>query len=219
MKDDRRARAERRRFLREMALASAGLLAAGCAGAEVAKAPEPYRTSTPFRALASPQAPAAQIPETADGSITLEEFLQFSSLLTGVENLDPALGQVYLQALLAGGGEGPGLAEVFSAASSGSGQLPGDIDVLSETGFFAQEGFGSLADQIITMWYTGVYMDGEEPRVATFVDALAWKVLHFTKPPTICGEFGFWSREPLVGISPQIQYTPAPAPAGNGGGE
>jgi hypothetical protein len=77
---------------------------------------------------------------------------------------------------------------------------------------------GKLADQIITLWYTGVYKVGEEEKVATFVDALAWKVLHFTKPLTICGEFGFWSREPQVEISPSIQYTPVPTQAGGGGG-
>jgi hypothetical protein len=212
----------RRRFLREMAAAGAGLFAAaagvGCAANVIAQEPAAYRTSTPYRALASPQAPQEGTAEpVAEGSISLEEFLQFSSLLTGVANLDPALGRIYLSALQAGGAEGPSLAEVYSAASSESGALPGDVQALSGAGFFDQEGQAGLADQIINMWYSGVYMLDDEPQVATFVDALAWKVLHFTKPPTICGEFGFWAQEPLVELSPTIQFTPAPTQPGEGG--
>ena len=182
--------------------------------------PPAYRTATPFRAIQSPQAPAAQAGAVAaEGSISLEEFLQFSSLLTGVDNLDPNLGRVYLQALRSDGGEGPTLADVYGAASSGSGPLPQDISQLSSAGFFDQGDFGSVADRIISMWYTGTYNNGEEDVVVTFVDALAWKVLHFTKPPTICGQVGFWSREPQAQISPDIQYTPVPTqPAGSGSG-
>jgi hypothetical protein len=224
-------RMARRRFLRGMGAVGAGLLAAACAADEIAQAPAAYRTPTAFRALASPQV-VAEVPSGAEdtagaatgeetpvpeGSISLEEFLQFSSLLTGVDDLDPALGRIYLEALQAGGGpDGPSLAEVYAAASSGSGPAPGDIEALSGTGFFEQEGLGSTADQIITMWYTGVYMLDDEEHVATYVDALAWKVLHFTKPPTICGQFGFWAREPRVELSPVIQFTPVPTQPGEG---
>ena len=210
---------DRRRFLRGMMVAGAGLLAA-CAGAEIATEPALYATPTPFRALESPQAPGNQPEEEIpEGSIGLSDFLAFSSLLTGVSNLDPNLGRIYLEALREGGGSGgPSLADVYGAASSGSGPLPQDIDALSSAGFFDQEGFGEVADQILEMWYTGVYTIGEEQFVATFVDALAWKVLHFTKPLTICGQFGFWSTEPQVELSPAAQYTPAPTPAGGGGG-
>ena len=87
----------RRRFLRGMAAAGAGLLAA-CAAGEIAQEPAPYRTATPFQALKSPQAPSIPASgDAAEGSISLEEFLQLSSLLTGVDNLDPALGSIYLE--------------------------------------------------------------------------------------------------------------------------
>lgn len=203
----------RRRFLRGMALGGAGFLAA-CAAGEIAQAPTPYKTPTPFRNVASPQAPIAETAQPVEGSISLEEFLEFSSLLTGVDNLDPALGQIYLNALMAGGGSGPTVADAYGAASSGS--MPQDVQDLTDQGFFDQEGIGDLANQIILMWYTGIYtLDGED-HVATFVDALAWKALHFTKPLTICGEFGFWANAPNVQISPSVEYTPVPTEEGGG---
>ena len=210
-------RMSRRHFLRGMVTAGAGLLTA-CAAGDIAQGPAAYRTATPFRALKSPEAPVDQTQEApAEGSISLQEFLEFSSLLTGVTDLDPALGRIYLEALQSGTPQGPTLADVYGAASSGSGTLPQDLEALSGAGFFDQDGIGSVADQIITMWYTGVYKVGDEERVATFVDALAWKVLHFTKPLTICAQFGFWATEPQVELSPAIQYTPAPTPSGGGG--
>lgn len=198
---------------------AAGLLVS-CVAGEVAQEEAPYRTPTPFRALQSPQAPAdGTAAPAAEGSISLDEFMQFSSLLTGVDNLDPNLGRIYLDALQSSTQQGPTLAEVYGAASSGS-NPPQDVEALGSAGFFDQEGVGALADQIITMWYTGVYQIGDEVRVATFVDALAWKVLTFTKPLTICAQFGFWAEEPQADISPTIQYTPVPTQpsAGSGGG-
>ncbi len=212
-------RINRRRFLRGALIGGAGLLVS-CAADEIAQQPPGYRTATPFRALASPQAPGDQTAEEVpEGMIGLEEFLQFSSLLTGVDNLDPNLGRVYLQALASGEQQGPTLAEVYGAASSGSGPLPQDVDALAGAGFFDQEGYGALADQIINMWYSGVATVGEETVVVTFVDALAWKVLHFTKPLTICAQFGFWAEQPQADLLPAIQYTPVPTlPAETGGG-
>lgn len=203
-------RLTRRRFLRGMLASVAGVLAA-CASGEPVRDMGAYRTATPFRAIASPQAPQDETATpAAAGEVSLEQFLQFSSLLTGVDQLDPVLGQVYLNALQSGEGAASNLSRAFSAASSGSGPLPQDLEALSSQGFFDQEGMGELTDQIILLWYTGVYQQDGEDRVATFVDALAWKVLHFTKPLTICAHFGFWSEEPNAQISPDFQYTPAP---------
>jgi hypothetical protein len=208
-----RRRISRRQFIRGMAtVVGAGLLAA-CGPRSISGADTPFRTATPVRELPRPlgsQAPTATgMPE---GTITLDQFLALSSQLTGVENLDPGLGQIYLMALESGTQGSSSLADVYAAASSGSNQ-PQDVDALQAGGFFDQQGVGELADSIIEMWYTGVYqLDGED-HVATFVDALAWKVLHFTKPPTICGHYGFWAEEPVANISPSVQYTPGPTPA------
>jgi len=222
------ARINRRRFLKTIAVVSAGLLTA-CASAEQSGAPAPFRTPTTARALASPVVPvtggqgeagAATQPVqsgSANEIMTLEQFMQFSSLLTGVDNLNPELGKVYLQALQSGASGGSALLGAYTAASSGSNTLPEDAEMLAQSGFFEQEGMSELAVQIADMWYSGVYQTNGEGQVATYVDALAWKVLHFTKAPTICGAFAFWATEPDVQLSPTVEYTPAPTPEGEGG--
>jgi hypothetical protein len=217
----------RRRFLHSLTALSAGLLAA-CAGREIAGEPTPFRTQAPARLVdikrvpitgstdeTAPQASATPAsPGGAAGeAMTLEQFMEFSRLLTGVDKLDPALGQIYLGALRAGAGSGSALASAYSAASSGSNSLPQDAQALTDAGFFEQEGMRDLAVLITDMWYSGVYQLNGEDQVATTADALAWKVLNFTKPITICGAFGFWATDPKAQISPNIQYTPVPAPA------
>lgn len=59
----------------------------------------------------------------------------------------------------------------------------------------------ALAKPQRQLWYTGIYTKADgEATVATFVDALAWQTLAFTKPMTICGYPGFWSEawEPIL---------------------
>lgn len=192
-------------------VAGASLLAA-CGQRSLGGADNPFRTATPDRILPVTQGtPLPTGTGAPDGALRLDQFLALSSVLTGVDNLDPGLGQIYLEALRTSAQSGSTLAEVYSAASSGS-NMPQDLDALQQGGFFDQEGIGSLADKIIEIWYTGTYSAGEETHVVTYVDALAWKVLHFTKAPTTCGHFGFWSEEPGAEISPTFEYTPVPTP-------
>jgi hypothetical protein len=43
--------------------------------------------------------------------------------------------------------------------------------------------------------------NGPEQEVATFADALVWKSITYTTPPTLCGPYaGFWAERPPVGI-------------------
>jgi hypothetical protein len=210
----------RRKFLRTITVLGTGL-AAACSSKDSSGMPTPYKTPTRAQILESPVAPVTGVQgemasptiQVQVGSMTFDQFMQFSSLLTGVDNLSPELGQVYFQTLQAGAKSGSALSAAYAAASSVSNTLPKDTAALSQSGFFEKEGMNDLAIQIADMWYSGVYNLNGEDHVATFVDALAWKVLHFTKPPTICGEFGFWATEPEVQISPTIQYTPVPTPA------
>ena len=64
--------------------------------------------------------------------------------------------------------------------------------------YFAVLGARSLdADAIVNAWYTGTYGDPRAPRVATYVGALAWSTLVFTKAPGVCGGgTGYWSARP-----------------------
>jgi hypothetical protein len=53
------------------------------------------------------------------------------------------------------------------------------------------------AAAIMNAWYTGTYGDPRAPRVATYVGALAWSTLVFTKAPGVCGGgMGYWATKP-----------------------
>ena len=53
------------------------------------------------------------------------------------------------------------------------------------------------AAAVLGAWYTGTYGDPRAPRVVTYVGALAWSTLVFTKAPGVCGGgTGYWSTKP-----------------------
>jgi hypothetical protein len=191
----------RREFLRGLALFVAGsaLSACGAPRVEPQGLVTPWNTPTPIKVLQSPQPPAtaeATATLSPDG-LQLEEFLALSAVLTGIENLDPVLGHVYLQSLQASSDFEVSLAELYERAGFRAAGPPTDVEALANAGTFAAETTQKLADKIIEYWYTGVYdTAGGEQAVATFVDALAWKALHYTKPPTICASPGFWAERP-----------------------
>lgn len=189
-----------------------GLLAAGGAGLLAACAPGqpfvgPYNTATPAQVLASPRA-AAGTPEAgegtppAEGELGLQQFLALSAVLTGVDNLSPDEGRVYLQALQDSDEFEVSLGELLEQTSDIleiSDVSEATIEDLEAQGIFESEGTATLADTIIEYWYTGVYTTAEgEQAVATYVDALAWKALAFTKPNSICASPGFWEDPPEV---------------------
>ncbi len=192
------ARISRRAFLRAAGISLAGGLLAACGTVEEQgwQAGDFRATPTPANLLPSPMPPAGADPEALAAVEGLEPFMALSSLLTGFEDLDPRLGQVYLRSLQADAGSAAGLEQLYEQAGLQGEQAPENFEALEASGIFDQAGTRDLADQIITLWYTGVYSEGEEQVVATFVDSLAWKSLTFTKPLTICGSFGFWAQRP-----------------------
>lgn len=203
----------RRSFLGGLLAASGVGLLAACAPGRVPDQPfaGPYNTATPARVLASPRAPqgtpsAEDGTPQAEGGLAIQQFLMLSAVLTGVDNLNPAEGHVYLQSLQASDEFDVTLAELFEQTSDvletsdvSSGMPTATIEDLEAQGIFESEATATLADTIIEYWYTGIYTtpDGERA-VATFVDALAWKALSFTKPNSICGSPGFWEERPEV---------------------
>lgn len=191
-----------------------GLLAAGGAGLLAACAPGqpfagPYNTATPAQVLASPRAPqgtpqAGDGTPQAEGDLGLQQFLALSAVLTGVNNLSPDEGRVYLQALQASDEFEVSPGDLYRQTSEIleiSDVSEATIEDLEAQGVFESEGTATLADTIIEYWYTGIYTTSEgEPAVATYVDALAWKTLAFTKPNSICGSPGFWEERPEVAL-------------------
>lgn len=184
----------RREFLRLAGIAAAGSLLAACGvdqqtGLTTPAAPSP----APRTILPSPQA-AGELPVTGqDLSPELGRFLALSTLLTGFENLDPVLGQVYMDSF---GADVP-LEDLYNAAGFQGETAPQSLAELESRGFFNNQGLNEAAGKIMNAWYSGTYTgpDGS-PVVATFVDALVWRAIRFTKPQTICGYPFFWEEAP-----------------------
>lgn len=185
----------RRQFLQgAWILAAGGVLAAcGVAPEEIGMQATYWRTPTPANVLQSP-VPPAETATPAPGD--LGAFLALSSILTGVDNLDPQLGQAYLGSLNGSSEFAGQFPTLLDRAGFQSSAPPATLEDLSAAGIFDQEESRTLADKIIEIWYTGTIEQEGEQVVLTYVDALAWKVLHFTKPPTICGYYGIWAEDP-----------------------
>jgi len=145
--------------------------------------------------LPNPQASVGLTAASEAGAVAT--FLALSALLTGVPALDPGLGSLYLAYLQATSASD--LIALYEQAGFTSATPPATLQAIEAAGIFADEAMQQLADQIIALWYTGKYQDAQgNDIVVTFVDALAWKILDFTKPPTICGSPGFWAFQPAL---------------------
>ena len=190
----------RRAFLRALMVTSSGVLAAACGpvrGGEI---------DAQLRALGPQATPPVILPSPAPADVDaapdarLAAFLALSALLTGVDQLSPVLGRLYLQSLDADPTTGAAVTGLLEAAGMHDATPPASLAALTETGIFAQEPTKKLANRITKLWYTGIYTNeaGAET-VATYVDALAWRTLRFTKPRTICGYPGFWAEAWLPG--------------------
>ena len=187
----------RRTFLRGAAAAVSVAMAAGCGAVRSTG----FDEDMIFGPRATPQivlpSPMPQETPSQQEEALLPGFLALSALLTGVPNLNPQLGQVYLASLQRGETAGQ-VEELLQEIAVIADTPPTTLAEVEATGVLAQQGMDGLTAQIAKLWYTGIYQneDGEET-VATYVDSLAWQTLRFTKPKTICGYPGFW-EEPWV---------------------
>jgi hypothetical protein len=190
----------RRRFLRVISAMTAGSLLCACAvGPENPRqvaAFEPHVTDVRL-----PSSQANRPEETQANDQELTRFLTLSALLTGVDELDPALGQIYLQSLQAPSDLGASVGALLEQTFNSTSPISTTLEELEERGIFQDSALRAVADKITEYWYTGIYTnaDGEET-VATYVDALAWKTLTFTKPMTVCGSYRFWTEPPEAAI-------------------
>jgi D-sorbitol dehydrogenase-like protein len=166
------ARVGRRDFLRALTLAAAGGAAAGCA----------TRTAA----------------GVSHAPVSLDEFMALSTLLTGVKDLKTEHGRLYLTSLSAAAARD--LAVLYDRAGFRSAAPPATLDALARTGALETSAARAVTAKIVECWYTGVYDSPAGPRVATYLEALAWTTLGFTKAPSICGGgVGFWADAPPAG--------------------
>ena len=193
----------RRQFLRCLPLLAASALAAcGMAQRGQTNQPKAWQLTvrepllpSPLPALGSePTALATPVP----GALDLTKFLHLSTVLTGFDDLNPVLGQVYLTSLEAAG-SGTTLTQLYQQAGFQTGATPASVDELAAAGIYDDEALATLADTITQNWYSGVYGPHDDQRIATYVDALVWKAITFTKPRTVCGPYvDFWRERPPV---------------------
>ena len=191
------SRLSRRRFLHVVAVAAAGALAACAeAGQTTQFGPDAYATTAEIAVLESPQAPGTARPLPPG----LDRFMRLSAVLTGVQALDPRLGAVYQQAV----GRIPDVAPLetfYEQAGLAEPESEITVEGLRAAGVLNAGPTQKLAREIARLWYTGTFQQDGETQVATYVDALAWKTLRFTKPASTCGSFGFWATRPNVDVS------------------
>jgi hypothetical protein len=191
---------DRRRFLRSLAATAIGGLLTACALVQENGLPTDVQGAG-FRNARLPSPKPDARSSTGQEDAELSRFLALSALLTGVDELDPALGVIYLNSLRESSRFRVTITELLDAAQAGAATLPETLDDLEGSGIFENESTRELADKISEYWYTGVYETAQgEQVVATFVEALAWRTLVFTKPMTICGSYRFWTEPPEAAI-------------------
>lgn len=120
---------------------------------------------------------AGGLPVQAQETVTVDQFRSLSARLTGaaVSDLDAGVARTLLDGFIATG-RGPGLV-----------LLATDSNVTT----------GTVANDIVAAWYSGVYDTPKGEALATFNDALVWSALDFTKPFGSCGgETGYWAEPP-----------------------
>jgi hypothetical protein len=117
-------------------------------------------------------------PAFAQGAAaSVDGFLALCSRLTGHRQLDPAVGRIYLDALL--------------ASPARRGLL---LDLLDGRG--TSQAHADVERDIVEWWYTGLYDADGVRRVATHSGALVWQVLGRPAPGACAGTTGDWSRPP-----------------------
>jgi len=141
------------------------------------------------RVLLGLAAIAAVRPDRVLAAPAADPWLAASQTLAGARVRDPVFLGLCVDALEreAGAGAVKGLlAAVAQRDAANIGDPFADADV------------ESAARRFVEMVYTGEIMqaDGSAPAIG-FQQALAWQVLGFTKPPSVCGEdFGWWNQPP-----------------------
>ena len=185
----------RRQFLRGLTLVAGGGLLAACAAPP--EGDEIWARSDPSITSAQVPRPRSTGNRAAQDEGELARFLTLSALLTGVDQLDPVAGEIYLQSLQASQEFDISIGELLDRSQGDMGALPATLEELASRGLFEEEAARTLADKITEYWYTGVYDTPEgEQAVATYVDALAWQTLTFTKAMSVCGSYRFWTEPP-----------------------
>jgi len=130
----------------------------------------------------------------------VNEFLALSRILTGVDNLDPKLGQRYLDRLTSTPFE-PFLRQILERFKA----LKQDATVTERVKeeILGEEALLPTIGQIVLLWYTSAMWDKQGPpmtlRYGTqeeYFSGLAWQAIGAHVPGLSGGYFGHWRYRP-----------------------
>lgn len=127
---------------------------------------------------------AAPLPPDA-----LERFMTLSSALTGVAVDDVIASAEVLDAFAT-----PERRASVTALADLVAATPADaLDAA-----IAAKKLDGVANEIVSIWYSGVAGSGDAQKVVLYLNALVWNAMTFAKPMGVCGgPTGYWALPPL----------------------
>lgn len=118
--------------------------------------------------------------------ISESAFRDLSVALTGFVPPDPGLSAAFRDSFST---ELANLTKLY--------EIVRDSDPEDWTKEIASADLGDLAETLITAWYTGIVGEGKDQQVVTYLNALVWYAVGYTKPPSACDtDFGAWANRP-----------------------
>ena len=131
--------------------------------------------------------PASFATAAPTGSVTLDEFMDLSRVLTDdVANLRDEVGAQYQAAL------DPAALRRLVQATVRAGNPPDTFNDVLRSGALNDPQNAATAQQILTYWYSGLVGD----RTADYLEALAWSTLGFAVPASTKIGFPKWEERP-----------------------
>lgn len=126
-------------------------------------------------------------------SDALERFTALSSALTGITVDDAIASAEVLDAFAT-----PERRAAVQALADLVAATPADaLDAA-----IAARKLDGVANEIVSIWYSGVAGSGDAQEVVLYLNALVWNAMTFAKPMGVCGgPTGYWALAPLPGRS------------------
>jgi hypothetical protein len=141
--------------------------------------------SLPALALASPGTAATAPPANA---VSIDQFAKLSATLTGYPAGDPGVAAQVLKAFATPARRAALTRLAAVAASTPEPQLDAAIRA---------QGLDAIANELVSVWYSGIATDGRAPQLILYTDAYVWNAMTFSKPMGVCGgPTGYWATPP-----------------------
>ncbi len=120
--------------------------------------------------------------------ITPAQFAALSAALTGYPAGDPTIAAKVMAAFAT-----PARRAALGALARVVAQTPpAQLDAALQA-----QGLGPIANDLVSVWYSGVAATPTGSRVVLYTEAYVWTAMTFSKPMGVCGgPTGYWSQPP-----------------------